>query len=444
MTVSLFDSALYGPLFSDDAAAALFSDAAQVRAMSDVEAALARAEAAAGVIPADAADAISRAVADGVSLDPARLGDGTREAGLPVPAFVKALRAAVGGDAAQYVHWGATSHDILDTALMLRLRDLLDLYETRLDDVIGGLARVADAERATVMAGRTRWQQAAPTTFGLKAAGWAMPLIRHRARLAELRPRLLVLQFGGAVGSLSALGDKGVAVMEGLAAELGLGVPPMPWHAQRDGLVEFAGWLSLVTGSLGKIGEDLALLAQSEVAEAHAGPRGGSSTMPQKANPVVAETLVALARFNAGQAGVLHQVAIQEHERGGAGWSAEWLTLPQMAVAAAAALRHGVTAVETLALDRDRMRRNLEASNGLILAEAAVFALAAHMPRPEAQDLVKAACATASSSGRHLMDVLGEATGAQVDWAALRDPANYLGAADEFIDRVLAHVSKKT
>ncbi len=437
MTVSLFDSALYGGLFSDREIAALLDDRARLRAMLDVEAALARVQGQLGVIPPAAAARIAE-IAEALEIDPAALAPGTASAGVPTPALVAALRAAVGTAAAPYVHWGATSQDIMDTGLVLRLRDLLDKFDQRLAGVIQSLAALAEAHRGTVMAARTRAQQALPTTFGLKAAGWLAPLARHRERLAQLRPRLLVVQLGGAAGTLAALGTRGIEVMEALAGALDLAVPPAPWHAQRDGFAELAAWFALVTGGLGKIGEDLVLLAQSEVGEAT--PRGGgsSSTLPQKTNPVVAEALVTLARFNAGLLAPATEALVQAQERGGAAWSLEWLTLPQMAAATGAALRLAAEALDGLVVDEARMAANLEASQGLILAEAASFALAEHMPRPEAQALVQAACAEAAQSGRHLMDVLAEKTPAPLDWAALRDPAGYLGTADRLVDRVLA------
>ncbi|KGM30055.1 lyase family protein, partial [Inquilinus limosus] len=217
---------------------------------------------------------------------------------------------------------------------------------------------------------------------------------------------------------------------------------PMPWHSQRDGIAEFAGWLALVTGTLGKMGRDLCLLAQTEVAEVRPGASGGSSTMPQKSNPVGPETLVALARFNAGLVGQIQQAMLHEHERDGSAWPVEWLALPQMAVAAGAALSHALAVAGSLAVDKARMAGQFEASHGLLLAEAASFALAAHMPRPEAQALVKEAAAKATATGRHLFELLAEMSEAPVDWRALRDPARHLGAADAFIDRVLAGARK--
>jgi len=238
--------------------------------------------------------------------------------------------------------------------------------------------------------------------------------------------------------NIGAQKKRGVEVMEALGAELDLAVPAAPWHARRDSLAEFAGWLSLVTGSLGKMAQDLILLAQSEVAEVRPGAGGGSSTMPQKSNPVACEVMVTLARSNATLLSAMHQAAIQEHERGSPGWQLEWLTLPQMAVAAGAALNHAIAVIETLEVDAARMRANLDASNGLILAEAASFALSAHMPRAEAQALVKLACGEVAESGRPLMEILAGRTDAPVDWEAVADPANYLGAATALIDRLLA------
>ena len=442
MTVTPIDSALHGPLLSDAEVAAELGDAAQLRAMLRVEAALALVQGRLGVIPAEAAARIS-AVAEALTPDPASLAEATARDGIPVPALVGALRAAAGGPAADHAHWGATSQDVIDTALVLRLKPVLDVFDRRLAALAQSLAALADRHRRTLMVARTRGQQAVPTTFGLKAAVWLAPLLRARQRLDQLRPRLLLLSFGGAAGTLAALGDRGHAVAEALAEELGLGLPPLPWHVQRDGLAELAGWLSLVTGALGKLGQDVLLLAQSEVAELREGGapgRGGSSTMPNKANPVASGVLVTAARLNASLVSALHQALPQEQERGGPGWQLEWLTLPQMLVTAGCALRHAQALLETLDVDPARMRRNLEASNGLVLAEAATFALAEHLSRPQAQDLVKAACAEAKAGGRHLVDLLAETTDAPVEWAKLRDPANSLGTTETFIDRVLAEV----
>jgi 3-carboxy-cis,cis-muconate cycloisomerase len=431
-------SALLDPLFSDPEVAHELSDAESLRAMAAVEAALARAQAKLGVIPADAVASIEHAVA-AFEPDMARIAAGVESAGTPVVALLHQLRAAAGA-AGRYLHWGATTQDIMDTGLVLRLRRVLTHLDAGLRGVIGRCYTLAQAHRGTLMAARTRSQQALPTTFGLKAAGWMMPLVRHHERLAQLQPRLLVVQFGGAAGTLAALGDRGPAVVQALADELALGAPAGSWHTQRDAFVELAGWLSLLSGSLGKIGLDVALLAQSEVAELRegGGGRGGSSTMPQKANPVSSEVLITAARMNATLLASMHQAQLHEHERSGAAWQLEWLALPQMASLTGAALRHAAILLAGIEVRAERMRANIDASNGLLLAEATAFALARVMPLEQAQALVKEACRAVEASGRHLVDVLRERSDAAVDWHALKDPANYLGAADTLIERAIA------
>ena len=437
MTASPIASEVFGPLFSDAESARLFSDAESVRALIEVERALARAEARTGIVPKEAASAIDRALS-GFAPDLRALGAGVESSGTPVVALVEQMRQAVGPEAAGYVHWGATSQDIIDTGLVLRLRLFLELAIGRVDRLIGQLANLADAHRGTVMVARTRMQPALPTTFGLVSAGWLLPLVRHRDRLADVRPRLLVVQFGGAAGTLAALGNKGLEVVRALAEELDLGVPPAPWHAQRDAIVECAGWLSMLSGSLGKLAQDIALLSQAEVGELRDARGGGSSTMPQKANPVRAETIIALARSNAASLSAMHQAAIQEHARGGAGWSLEWQSLPQMAVATGAALKHAQSMLGDLEIDVDRMAANLSLDNGSIMAEAIVFALAEHMPRAQASDLVKSAAVTARSQSRSLIEVVRERADITLDWESLGDPTSYLGVADQLIDQALA------
>lgn len=437
MSILAFDSALLGPLLSDAEIAGLLDDRAQLRAMLAFEAALARAEGRVGVIPEAAAARIA-AVAETLEVDPASLAEGTARDGIPVPALVAALRKAVGGEAAAYVHWGATTQDVMDTGLLLRLRAILGLLDTRLAALGDRLAALAEAERGTVMLARTRGQQATPTSFGLKVAGWLAPLDRHRDRLKELRPRLEVLSFGGAAGNLSALGHAAIAVEETLAELLDLPAPAMPWHSQRDNLVELADWLGLVSGSLGKMAGDILLMCQNEVGELREGAGGGSSTLPQKQNPVRSEAVLSLTRHVAGLAGPMQLTAFHAHERDGVAWQLEWLTLPQMVVATGAALLQSQALIGGLKVDRARMRANIEATHGLALAEAASFALSRHLPRPEAQALVKQACRDALAHGRPLMTLLQARCDAPLDWHALADPARHIGAADTFIDRVLA------
>jgi 3-carboxy-cis,cis-muconate cycloisomerase len=437
MTISPFDSALLGDLFSDPEIAALFDDKAQISSMLLFESALAAAEARAGVIPEASATRIADVCRD-FDADPATLAAGTASSGVPVPALVKALKAEIGGDDARFAHFGATSQDVVDTALVLRLRDAIGIIRRRIRKLAKGLAQHAETHRNTVMIGRTRSQQAVPTTFGLKAAGWLAPLVRIDRRIDGLSSDLLRLSFGGAAGTLASLGAKAGEVENNLAEELDLPVSDMPWHAQRDMLVDFASQLTALTGSLGKMGQDLVLLAQSEIAEVQPGKGGGSSTMPHKSNPVQAEMLVTLARFNAGQLGVFTQSQLHDHERCGSSWLLEWLTFPQIIIAAGTALSQAVDMVPDLKINTDRMTANLDLSRGAMLAEAATFALADHVGRDAADKLVKQAIAAAMQNGSNLFDELPKLTDAAVDWDHVRTPANYIGQADAFIDRVLS------
>jgi len=428
MTVSLFDSKLFAELFSDSEMAALFSDEAAIAAMLKVEVALAKAQARCGVISQGACRQIAEGLAD-FAPDPAGLAKDTAAFGVPVPALLKAARVAIGKEGRHFLHWGATSQDIVDTALVLRLREAVGLLEERIGKLLDFMASLASAHAATLMVARSRWQQALPTTLGCKINLWAEPMRRHLVRLTQIKPRLLVVSLGGAVGTLAAMGDKGPEVARQLAAELDLELPTTSWHTQRDGVTELAGWLSMLTGSLGKIGQDLLLMSQSEVAEVRFSSGGGSSTMPQKSNPIGAEVLVTLSRMNAGLVGIIHQSQIQEHERGGSGWMLEWATLPQMVMAAAGAMKHAELLFSYMEVNVQQMRANLDQSNGLVLAEAAVSALAAHMPKPDAQELVKRACLESRRTRAHVIDILSQTVDYSIDWQRLKDCGRYTGIA---------------
>ena len=428
MAVTPFDSAIFRDLYTEPEIAALFSDSAEIRAMLLVEAGLARVQGRLGLIPEAAAEAIAKA-APAASIPAVSLAAGTASAGVPAPALVAALRATLPDEAAAWVHYGATSQDVIDTGLMLRLRRALDHIDERLERLIGALGALAAAEATTVMAARTRGQIATPTTFGARVAVWRAPLVRCRERIAQARPRALMVSLAGASGTLAAMGPKGAAVAAALAEEFALAYDPTPWHAARDGIAEIGGLAALITGALGKIGRDAQLLLQSEVREISAGKGGGSSTMPHKANPVGAEALAALARTVAGLSSRLYDAMLHEHERDGVAWATEWFTLPQMIVATGAALAHAEKMISALTTRPEAMRATMEATGGLMMAEAAVFALASHMPRPEADRLLKAAAAEALSSGEPLASILSRSTDAPVDWPAVLDPANYVGAA---------------
>lgn len=440
----LTDSHLFSPLFSDAEVAEQFSDAQFVRSMLEVESALAAVQGRLGLIPAEVVDQIVD-VAASLEVDFERLRSGVEKSGVPVIELVRQLREQVGGEAADYVHWGATSQDILDTARILQIRTAMATLDSRLRNIIQKLAQLADRHRHTLMAGRTHSQQALPITFGYKVACWLAPLLRHRERLAEMKPRTLVVQFGGAVGTLAALGESGEQVQIALAEELELNLPPLPWYSQRDNMAELASWLSLVSGSLAKMAQDIILLAQSEVGELRESgdaSRGGSSTMPQKNNPIVSELIITAARINASLLSSMHQAQVQEHERGTHGWQMEWLVLPQMFDLTAAALNKALFLSQNLVVDEARMRENVAASNGLMLAEAVSYALAkTSMSKADANKLAKEASQVVKQEGRHLIDVIRERTDAPVDWKALREESAYLGSTDAFIDRVLQAVT---
>ncbi|MGH7828220.1 MAG: 3-carboxy-cis,cis-muconate cycloisomerase [Candidatus Binatia bacterium] len=443
------DSTIFGPLFADPEISALLTDEAYVRALVEVEVALARAEARLDIIPPAAAEQITGA-ANPANIDIAALAKGTARSGFPIIALVQELRRVVGPEAGPYLHWGATTQDIMDSACVLQLRTVIKVFEKRLAELAGYLSALAQRHQVTVVAGRTHGQQALPVSFGLKVASWLAPLVRDSQRLNEISSRLLVVQFGGAAGTLAALGDRGLELMHGFASELGLTAPVMPWHAQRDSFVEFAGWLSLVTGSLGKMAQDIVLMAQTEVgelAESAEEGRGGSSTMPQKSNPITSELIIAAARMNASLLSALHHALIQEQERATHGWQIEWLSLPQMAILTSGALKHAVYLAKSLQVDEVKMRENLHRANDVALAEAAVFALSGHLPRPQADELVRQACAAAVSEGRPLIEVVKRLAGGvvsegAVDWQALAAPENYLGESERIIQRVLEDARK--
>jgi 3-carboxy-cis,cis-muconate cycloisomerase len=436
------ESRLFERLYGEPALAELFRDERWVGFLLEVEVALAKVQGELGIIPPGAAAAIG--ALRGFTPDWEALARQTERDGVPITALVAQLREALGSEHGPYLHWGATTQDILDTAFVLQARTALGLLEAKLRRSLRALADLARRHRHTLMAGRTHAQQALPITFGFKVAGWMAPLLRDLKRLEELKRRLLVVQLGGAVGTLAALGGEGLRVMEGLARELGLGTPPIPWHTARDNLAELAGWLSLLTGSLAKMAQDVILLAQSEVgevAESAETDRGGSSTLPQKSNPVRSEVILASARANAALLSAVHQALVAEHERATHAWQLEWLTLPQMFAHTAAALHQACALSEGMVVNGEGMRANLRASRGLMLAEALSFALAEHMDRAQAKELVREAARVARSEGRHLLEVLRERVGLPIRWEAFREE-DYLGSSQPLIEGVLQEAER--
>ena len=444
----LSGNTLLEPLLGSPALADIFSDRGRLQGMLDFEAALAEAEAAVGIIPAGAAPAIA-AQCRAELFDIEALATATAASGNPAIPLVKALTALVAQDdaeAARYVHWGATSQDANDTGLVLQLRRALPLIEADVARLGDALAALAAQHRLTLLAGRTWLQQAVPTTFGLKAAGWLDALMRHRARLATVRVELLSLQFGGASGTLASLGQQGMAVAEALAAKLDLALPDMPWHTERDRLAALGTALGGLLGTLGKMARDVSLLMQTEVGEAFepaAEGRGGSSTMPHKRNPVAAASVLAAATRAPGLVATLLAGMVQEHERGLGNWQAEWTALPELVVLAGGALSKMADCIAGLEVDAARMRANIDATQGLGLAEAVSMALSVKLGKSAAHQQVEAACRRAIAEKRHLRQVLAAdpavssaLTAAELD--RLLDPLNYLGAAGAFVDRVLA------
>ena len=444
MPATVFDSAIFRDAFGTPAMRAIFADEALVARYVEVEVALASSEARAGVIPKEAADAIKRS-ADPEAIDLAKLKAETDVVGYPIVGVVHQL-AKQCGDAGRYVHWGATTQDIMDTATVLQMKEALALVEADLAAIETALATLARKHRTTVMAGRTHLQHALPVTFGYKAAVWLSMIVRHRQRLAELKPRVLVGQFAGAAGTLASLGDKGLDVHDALMDELGLGRPAMPWHVARDGFAETVSFLGLVTGSLAKIATDVMLLMQTEVAEAFepfVQGRGSSSTMPQKRNPISCEMILAAGRIVRQQAGLMLDAMAADHERATGPWQLEWVAIPEAFLATSGALRQARFMLEGLTVDAGRMRRNLDLTGGLIVAEAVMMALAEHTGRQDAHDIVYGACRAALDTGSTLRAELerkGEVT-RHLDAkriAELTDPVNYLGSAPAMVDRILA------
>jgi 3-carboxy-cis,cis-muconate cycloisomerase len=443
MAISLFDSNLFSAAAVDAQTAELCGDAAALASMLRVEAALATAQGELGIIPRAAAQIIANTAAT-IHLTPYLWRDAIARDGVPVPALVAALRAALPADVAVYVHWGVTSQDIIDTALVLRLQRIIELQREQLKAAMALLAELASQHRATPIAARTRFQIATPTTFGLKVAGWLAPLLRQWQRLQQLTPRLLVLQLGGAVGNLALFGARGDELTQTLARALQLNTPLIPWHNQRDNLVEYTNWLAMTSGCLGKIGGDLLLLAQSEIGEVHWANGGASSTMPHKANPVAAEMLAMLAQRNAQQIGAMQQALLHTHERDGSRWTLEWFALPDMLATTSAALNGACACLRTLRIDAPRMFANLDATRGAVLAEAILFELMLFMPRAQAQQLVNDALAKSTDEKTNLLDEIAAACraaniAAPIDWQDFKH--NYLrhcGSVARMIDAVLS------
>ncbi|BBK42756.1 3-carboxy-cis,cis-muconate cycloisomerase [Allostella vacuolata] len=447
MAATAIDSAILGNLFSTEAMRAVFSDERRTARYLEVEAALARVQGRLGLIPEAAADEIERNCRI-ERIDLQRLARQTEQAGSPVIGLVQQLVGLCRDGLGQYCHWGATTQDVTDTATILQVREGLALVEADLTALSAALADLARRHRDTPVAGRSNLQQAVPVTFGYKMAGILAAVERHRRRLEELRPRVLVGEFAGAAGTLASLPQGGLEAQALLMAELGLGQPDIAWHTLRDGIAETGCFLGLVGGTLGKLATDVKLMMQTEVAEVFepfAPGRGSSSTMPQKRNPVSCIYIHAAVAAARPQVAALLEAMVAEHERSAGPWQIEWVALPVIFCLTAGALAQARFLVSGLEVDAGRMRANLAVTHGLIVSEAVMMGLAPHLGREQAHHLVYDLCRRAIAEERPLVDLLAENAEIvrHVDRPGLErlcDPARYLGLAGRMVDRVLARL----
>jgi 3-carboxy-cis,cis-muconate cycloisomerase len=445
MPASIIDSPILGDIFSSAPMRRVFSDENRLAQYLAVEAALARVQGRLGVIPPEAADEIVRHCrVEEIDLD--RLKTQTERIGYPVLPLVQQLVESCADGLGEYCHWGATTQDITDTATVLQIRQALDLVDADLAALADALADLAERHRDTPMVGRSNLQQAIPITFGFKAARALATVERHRDRLAELRPRALIGEFGGAMGTLASLGSDGLAVQEALMDELELGQPDIAWHTERDTIAEVGCFLGLVTGTLAKLATDAKLLMQTEVGEAfepYAPDRGSSSTMPQKRNPIACAYIHACAAVVRQHVAALLDAMVADHERSTGPWEIEWISLPEIFCLSSGALKQARTLVEGLEVDPEAMMRNLHATQGLNQTEAVMMAIGPHLGRQRAHDVIYTACRAAITQGRPVLDVLADdpEIAAHLDrptLAELLDPRHYVGLSAEMVDRVLA------
>ena len=444
MAISLLDSKIFKDMFGTSQMRTVFDDDATLARYVEVEVALARVQGKLGIIPESAAAQIER-MADARKLDMQRMKHDTENVGYPILPLVHQI-SDMCGEAGGYLHWGATTQDIMDMATVLQVREALAIIDADLEKLDAILDEMSKTYRDTPMAGRTHLQHALPVTFGYKTAVWLLMVRRHRERLSQLRPRVLVGQFGGAAGTLASLGDQGLAVHEALMKDLGLEASPVTWHVARDGLAEAVQFLGLVTGSLGKIAYDIMLMMTNELGEAFepfVKGRGASSTMPQKRNPISCELITYAARAVRQHCGLMLDAMIQDFERATGPWHIEWSAIPESFILTAGALNQAKFMLAGLEVDTVRMAHNLDMSGGLIVAEAVMMGMAPHLGRQVAHDVVYDACRVAAQHKRKLADVLKEdatvsakLTAQQIE--ALCDPANYLGSAPRMVDRTRA------
>jgi 3-carboxy-cis,cis-muconate cycloisomerase len=444
MPTSLIDSAVFRDIFSTEAMRRVFSDGNRIQKYLDFEAALAKAQARLGIIPKEAAEEIVRHC-NVAEIDFDKLKTQTERIGYPVLPVVQQLVALCRDGLGEWCHWGATTQDITDSATVMQIREGLLLIEADLNAIADALAALARKYRDTPMAGRSNLQQAVPITFGYKMATLLAAFERHKQRLSELRSRVLVGEFGGAAGTLSSLGGRGLETQAELMKELKLGQPAIAWHTVRDTIAEVGCFLGLVTGTCGKIAFDVKLLMQTEVEELyepfHEG-RGSSSTMPQKRNPISSVYITALTSVVRQQTAALLDAMVEDHERATGPWEIEWIMLPEIFCYTSGALAQTLFVLKGLQVDEKKMRSNLDLTKGLIVSEAVMMGLGPYLGRQYAHDLVYDICRQVVATGRPLLELLAENEEIKkhLDRAALAklcDPANYLGEAGAMVDRVL-------
>ena len=442
-------SEIFGEMYGTDAMREIFSDRALLARYLEVEVALARAQAGLGIIPAAAAEAIAAAATvDRVDME--RLSARTQIVGYPILPLVEQFSEWAEDGQGQYAHWGATTQDIMDTADVLQMRAGFDLIDADLAAIAAALAVLAETHARTPMAGRTHLQHALPISFGYKCATWLSGIDRHRARLAEVRRRVEVVEFSGAAGTLASLGDDGLATQRALAKELGLGLPDITWHTIRDGFTEATGLLALMAASIGKIGYDVMLMMQTEtgeVLEPFVPGRGASSTMPQKRNPISSEMMLAAAKIVREQHSAMLDAMVQDHERATGQWQVEWYALPTAFVVTSAGLKAAREALEGLEVRPEAMADVLDVTKGLIVAEAVMMGLAPALGRQVAHDIVYDCCREALTGNISFADALLAkpeiaAAVSRDEILRLTDPANYLGEAPAMVEGLLARRSR--
>lgn len=443
MSSHIIDSIFLKDLYGTPEMRAVFDDLHLLQKWLDAEVALAQAEAELGVIPAYAAEEIARR-ARAEMLDTARIKQLVDQTVHPIVPVIRVLKESCQGNAGEYIHWGATTQDIMDTAMILQVKEAIAIIESRLAALVEALTALAIRHRDTPMAGRTHGQQALPITFGYKVAVWLAEVQRHQERLAQCKPRVLVGQFGGAVGTLASVPEQGLQIQQGMMQRLGLGVPLIAWHAARDNLTEFASLLGMMAATSGKIAHEVISLQRTEIGEVEEPfnvGKIGSSTMPHKRNPMICEAILALARLSMRSVPAAMDAMIQEHERDWVGDHMEWAYLPELCIMADGALHLTTRVVLGLYVHPEQMRRNLDQLNGLMLSEAVMLKLAQTIGRQTAHDVVYECSMRAVEQGLPFRQTLAEHPLVaqhltQPDIECLLDPEHYTGLAGQFVDRV--------